>query len=418
MPRLQYFNEALVDHYSPEKPTAAVLEPEKWFGIREFIHSFKQKKEFKRALIYAETKLLKFFQIPMLRARLDGNHIENWLKELHKIGAKTILRDWSLESGHYISEPIIRWEKRAEFSTAFEMTLFNYANYKLKRNVLIKQLFNEYGLSECCAEWLQIIKNIEQRKYRIPRGFVPANANAPARIIYSLAYARKNNLLSASQNKAVDTVCKIVLPDTIPDQMQTYCSTLAEKIRNCDGNLDNVIQLAALAFRDLTQIHPFPNANGRISTIILNLILVGFGQPSIVLRTHEDLEQESSEYNHVVSTMDDDLSPLTNYIKRKVLQNKVRPDRGTLQSSPACDDPSYLLSDALFALAKEFKQTLTPPELDPPSLPQHNISKNLLLKRRLNETGRRFGCDVMYMPGFVKYSDEEMVQIRRGRMEL
>ncbi len=426
MPRLKIFNEALVDHYCPERAISAVKDPDGWFGIKEFIHSYRQKKDFKKALAYAETTILRCIQNPELRPRLKGEHFEKWIKELHRLAGKTVLSDWNCPSGEYITQLVFRWEKGVEFSVSLAHILNNFHHNKQKRNELVVQLFKESGLELASSEWIKIIEKAEQGNYPIFPSFMPTSRVFPSTyILTAMACAKEQGLLTPAQTRAVDKICKIVLPHSIPDKMKEYAAFLAKEIIKCDGKLDSVVRLAAVAFRDLTKIHPFPNANGRVSTINLNLILVGFEYPSIVLRTQQDLDDEQSEYNQVVSKMDEDLDPLIKFIKKKVAQNKQEADKGTIESTPAKNDDSYLLSDALFALVKEFKQKEKSQKNRSKAMPSARIcvsepSKlmNFYLKTRLDDIGFRFGFDSMYLPAYVEYTEEELIQVKTSQLKL
>lgn len=425
MPKLKKFNEALVDHYCPERALYGQVNPQAWFGIREFIHAYKQKKDFKKALVHAEDKVLLFIENPNLRSKLKGKHIEQWIKQWHKLAGKSLLKGWGVASGAYIKQIVVRWEKTTEFGIAFGYIL-NNAHEKNRRDELLCNLFRDAELQVGLKDWLGLIDKAQRKQFKVPSEYLPSHLKVSEKVMFSIAYARHHGLLSENEQAAVDKVCKFVMPDLIESKMKSLTSRLAGQFIECDGQLDNVVHLAATAFRDLTQIHPFPNANGRVSTILLNTILVGFGFPSIVLRTHEDRMDEKSQYNQVVANMDSDLLPLETFIKAKVIKNQLTPQNGTVESTPAKDDADYLLSDAIFDMIKGFKKKYDKETIMPRGVTLEAFTQakppqqlNQCFKEELMAIGKqRFGFDMMYFPGYIEYTQEEMLTINAATMKL
>ena len=235
MPKLQHFNEALVDHFCPEKAVASITNPNAWFGIKHFIHSYKQKKDFKKALIHAETNILEFIRNPKLRTYLNGQHLEAWIKQLHAIAGKTVLSEFGSPSGHYSHETVVLWKKTNEFAVCFELIVNQCSDNPQQRNELIENLFYELDLKDESKHWITLLSKADKA---ISNSTI---SNTPVKSPFSnlfkyIEHAKEKQRLTPEEMTAIEKICRISSPSTIPKKMNVYAKTLAHKIKACDGN--------------------------------------------------------------------------------------------------------------------------------------------------------------------------------------
>lgn len=73
-----------------------------------------------------------------------------------------------------------------------------------------------------------------------------------------------------------------VEPIKVPEEMEK----LVREIQEQEGRM-HPVELAALAHHEFTRIHPFDDCNGRAARILLNLILMRAGFPSVVIKVEE-----------------------------------------------------------------------------------------------------------------------------------
>ena len=88
---------------------------------------------------------------------------------------------------------------------------------------------------------------------------------------------------------------------------------LIDWIKYNKSNL-NIIELAALFHHKLVYIHPFFDGNGRTSRIIMNLFLMQYGFPLVII-----LKNDRKKYYNVLSQADNDnYGPLVQFIAQSV----------------------------------------------------------------------------------------------------
>lgn len=71
-------------------------------------------------------------------------------------------------------------------------------------------------------------------------------------------------------------------PLQVPGEMEKLVKTLSENEKKM-----HPVELAALTHYEITRIHPFDDCNGRVSRLLLNLILLRAKYPPIVIKVEE-----------------------------------------------------------------------------------------------------------------------------------
>lgn len=104
--------------------------------------------------------------------------------------------------------------------------------------------------------------------------------------------------------------------DYIPPDALEVAHKMKELIDWIKGNKGNlhIIELAALLHHKLVYIHPFFDGNGRTSRIIMNLLLMQYGFPLVII-----LKNDRKKYYNVLSQADkENYKPLVQFIAQSV----------------------------------------------------------------------------------------------------
>lgn len=104
--------------------------------------------------------------------------------------------------------------------------------------------------------------------------------------------------------------------DYIPPDALEVAHKMKELIDWIKGNKSNlhIIELAALLHHKLVYIHPFFDGNGRTSRIIMNLLLMQYGFPLVII-----LKNDRKKYYNVLSQADkENYKPLVQFIAQSV----------------------------------------------------------------------------------------------------
>lgn len=83
------------------------------------------------------------------------------------------------------------------------------------------------------------------------------------------------------------------------------------------------IQIAAMAHYKFVYIHPFYDGNGRTARLLMNLILMKFGYPPIIIKKQDRLDY----YEYLEMANQGDIKPFIRFIARcaeKTLQEYIR----------------------------------------------------------------------------------------------
>lgn len=100
-------------------------------------------------------------------------------------------------------------------------------------------------------------------------------------------------------------------PESVAPQMAEYGRWLAEiSVPANKWNFDHALLLAAAAHTWLVTIHPFIDGNGRVSRLVLNLILIRYGYPIAVI-TKAD---RSRYYDSLEISQSSDLTAITSLV--------------------------------------------------------------------------------------------------------
>nr|WP_256478786.1 Fic family protein [Legionella sp. 27cVA30] len=103
--------------------------------------------------------------------------------------------------------------------------------------------------------------------------------------------------------------------------MEQWAGTTVCKLSELDTNdIGKVTEFLTFVFYELTEIHPFANANGRTATCLINLFLRAFDYPSIVLRHPGERKNQNSQYQQAFAQIDSSLLPLQKLIHTRIVE--------------------------------------------------------------------------------------------------
>ncbi|WP_232220450.1 Fic family protein [Legionella tunisiensis] len=181
---------------------------------------------------------------------------------------------------------------------------------------------------QSALDFISLLEKIaKDGKYTIHESLQPViNYESPAikgiLVINKLASAYNLNQLNDTERNTVNKIVKICMfPPLIPEAMDRWAQTTVDHLHTCDSkNLKEVSEFLATIFYELTEVHPFGNANGRTATCLTNIFLRAFGYPSIVLRHPGERENKHSLYQTAFEEIDSSLLPLIELIHTRMVE--------------------------------------------------------------------------------------------------
>ncbi len=97
--------------------------------------------------------------------------------------------------------------------------------------------------------------------------------------------------------------------------MDAFADQMLARFAKCNPeNLDQVSEFLAEMFYQLTEIHPYANANGRTALAMVNIFLRYFNLPSILLRHPGEKDDKKSAYSEAIAQLDKTREPLQQLI--------------------------------------------------------------------------------------------------------
>lgn len=213
------------------------------------------------------------------------------------------------------------------------MTLSGLAfNGKDPLKLLINLLESELGLNK--KETLQFVailnrlkndNSINIRESQIK--FLEGSNDIATITKEKLCVAYLDNKLSPKERSLVKRVVTICMdPADIPQAMNAYAKTTSASWKACDKqDIKAVSECLAEMFYQLTEIHPFGNANGRTATALMNVFLRSINLPSILLRNPGERDVASSSYSRAFACINETRSLLAQHIYQRILDTQRMP---------------------------------------------------------------------------------------------
>lgn len=328
--QLTQFNHALVYGFEPEASLAR-LEGSQTYEDALF-PAANQHQDMLEAYLYAQNTVL-----PQIKAvgmaNITADILLDWVKNIHRLIGKSLMHEIDRQSGVYTDRIILRWHLGMELNSFFVSYICDdEANRSPK--VFANFLNEKFGMDHNTAlDFIALLEKIAKNEsYSIDASLQSQiDYQHPAIkglvVIHKLSSAYNQNKLSDEEKIIVNKVVKICMfPHLIPSAMNQWAQETVSDFRVCDPkDLNKVVAFLTKTFYKLTEIHPFPNGNGRTATCLTNIFLRAFDYPSIVLRKPGERSDKDSLYNKAFNEIDTTLLPLSELIRTRITEAQVNP---------------------------------------------------------------------------------------------
>ncbi|ASQ46057.1 Fic family protein [Legionella clemsonensis] len=322
---LTEFNHALVYGFEPESS------PQRLAGSETFEDALfpeaGQHHDVLNAYLYAQNIILPRIQEIGL-PNVSPTMLIEWVKTIHGFIGKSLMQAHGRKSGEYTNEIVFRWHLGAELGVHFTLYLSDLHECKSPQQ-FAKFLNKQFDMNyQSALDFINLLEKIAKDKnYTIHESLQPSiNYESPGikgiLVQSKLASAYNLNLLSEREKSTVNKIVKIcMLPPLIPEAMNRWAQTTLSNLHACDTkDLKKVSEFLAITFYELTEVHPFGNANGRTATCLINTFLRALGYPSIVLRYPGEREDKDSLYQKALAEIDSSLVLLIELIHTRVIE--------------------------------------------------------------------------------------------------
>lgn len=311
---LKEFPHALVYAFEPEGNNEIDLDS-RYQGIAQFSDTL-------GAYLYAQETMLPIIRSQGIHAIGKEQWID-WVKNIHQHIGYHLLKNLGQEAGKYSRYPIFRWHDGVEFQSAILPFLsMNDTVISEKLNLFCQKLANKYPHPK--KDFVDFISLVQ--KIFLDSTF--RQKNWVKDIPYTLAQNKLLKLYDAyyagklSTDEGVRTK-KIVTLSTPPNIIPTAMDAMFERF-SADLSQLNITDQTAVAsfvaevFYQITEIHPFINANGRTATCFMNLLLRAMDYPAIMLRYPGDKEDPTSLYSKAIEQINETREPLASLIHMRL----------------------------------------------------------------------------------------------------
>lgn len=331
---LTEFNPFLVYGLAPEASLKETILGDRFTLLPDHLfHTAGQYQDMFNAYLYIQNEMLPEFRKTGL-ANLTVEQILKWMDHIHKRIAATVIDDMAImcpdiKSGEITKLMINRWHAGMAMQTDFAEFLIN--------SMTLKELQDKYKTrftkSDITA-FAKLLKKIrdDETIENFPDQEIHFKNDSPNYIsdktFMKLGAVYNKNLLSPEDKTLVLKFLKICPhPSTYPAARIKFAEGLLKQWQSCDpNNIDQVAKLAFHAFYGITDLHCYPNGNGRTATAFMNFILRSFNKPSIVLRTPNDRSDPKSTYSVGIEKIDTHPELMIEHIKNRIIANELGKD--------------------------------------------------------------------------------------------
>ncbi|MDR3476732.1 MAG: Fic family protein [Gammaproteobacteria bacterium] len=265
---------------------------------------------------YAQTLLERIAETGI--ANISVDQFIEWYKGIHQRMAASLAEDNGFKAGEFSKAQVYRWLHGANTSTlliaAFAMGMpvdqiareFLQANSKITAKMLADffALLNKIGADKSIKIPDYALEGISpQNRQALMSGMLPVEKTL---VMEKLAVAFHNRKLNAEEINLVGQFVKLCLPPALLEkQFREDVAAFLAKWKSCPkDDVDKAAALAAEFFYKATEVHPFPNCNGRSATCMMNVVLVTLGMRSILMRDSGDKADPSSSYSKAIDELE------------------------------------------------------------------------------------------------------------------
>lgn len=324
--QLKEFNTALVYSFTPEKVS------EQETVDTALIPGASQIQDMFEGYLFAQNTIL--VKLKENEGFINKEEFLEVINNLHLRIGKTLMECIGGTSGIYTTQSVFRWHNGTGISDNIAPYLVGLHRLKNERD-FIKYLVEEFNLEEEAVRvLLGILKKLKSDTtlHLNPRQLenlklIPEKFHQGAMALEKLQLAYFSRRFNTRERESIEKIVKICLPPhEIPAAMDHFAQRTLERLSQCDKTDDkNIADFLATTFYELTDIHPFANANGRVATCIMNIFLRYFDLPSILLRYPGEKEDAASAYSIAIAEIDRSRVPLQTLIFDRIQQARINP---------------------------------------------------------------------------------------------
>lgn len=323
---LTEFNHALIYGFEPEASPARSSGSEKLKDT--LIPEAHQHEDMLNAYLFAQNEILPYLKTNDFR-QITPDLFLAWIKKLHQLIGKSLLEEHHASSGEFSNRMILRWHAGAHISlqfisyfsglhacksdSAFALYLHEEFEVDLGDVIAFINLLQKLQKNDSIKIHKTEILDFEKNPDIFKRGLL---------VINRLGVAYNSSLLNSDEKKSVDKIVKTCMyPEAIAQTMEIFVKDVIKGYQAVDKkNINQVVEFISNTFYQFTDIHPFPNANGRTATCLLNILLRSFDLPSILLRYPGDKADKKSLYSRAIEQIDQSRALLQELIKLRITE--------------------------------------------------------------------------------------------------
>lgn len=269
------------------------------------LHKGRQYIDIYQAYIYAQDTVLPEIQKEGIAA-YTAERLEQAIKTIHALMASTLGKDHDFEAGQYspvsddAGRSIARWHPTIGaipyIAAVLDTSLVGAEQDKMIRHYSMEMQQQFHVAAADLIKFFHVAKRFQKT--------MPGDDSIGSRlqqVITQLASACFEDKLNPEEKAAIGKIVTFVDGRKIPHQMKVFLQETIKLWQNCDRNDTEALSiLLAKTYYRFTDIHPFPNGNGRMGTLLLNIMLRSMGHPAILLREPGDKENPNSSYTRAV----------------------------------------------------------------------------------------------------------------------
>lgn len=300
-----------------------------------------------RALMYAQDVILNQIRRDGIQA-ITPDLILQWLNDLHRELAQTLAErtedqiqgretENAFIAGGYAKHFVLRWHATTDiFQDICAMT------HELKNLALLKNsntrnkhasYFSKYYHypKKTLDDFLIMLAKMVDADTEIPKEILPyINRYHPDTeytslevVLVRMALRYHRNELLPHEKACVDQLAIVGPPPwEIETRMQAFAVELCDhwKIAAVEtaAELQTVSKLLAFTFHQIVSIHPYGNGNGRVATVMINIISRSLNYPGFMMREPGQRNEEASSYGKAMAVIDTDVQMLETHIHQQI----------------------------------------------------------------------------------------------------
>ena len=325
---LQQFNPSLITNMETHPHPEQVLES--YTDSKRMELKLMQYSDALKAYLHIERTILNT-QLTNLKPKV----LLQWIKEIHKLMAETVLRPYNTDAGEYSKSTMMEWQIESYLHEALIKYLsLGALESNVNDDLFVAQCLQEYPdtdtqelkifleLIRWANEDTEIILSKSNKEAVSKASEAEGKKILPA--LFKLQALDLQGKLSTEQRSVLHGIITFFTPmEQIPGAMEEYAKKAASKFNACASNpedLEAVLKFVAEVYDDFNRIHPFPCCNDQMALCLLNLFLVALRYPSILLCHPGDDEKDDSLYTRAMDDLDEHTRTLQELIESRILE--------------------------------------------------------------------------------------------------